>query len=85
MSNRIAVEFVRDILTKNPGANNFGAIYDAMTRAACTRSFRNLGYTELSMAGISFSLLSFSRLEGLIAEVQHSMLAENTDLDIQLQ
>ena len=85
MSNKIAVEFVRDILTQNPGVNNFGAIYDAMTRAACTRSFRNLGYAELSMAGISFSLLSFSRLERLIDEVQNSMTSDCPDFDNQMQ
>jgi hypothetical protein len=85
MANRIAVEFVRDILSQNPGANNFGDIYDAMTRAACTRSFRNLGHAELSMAGISFSLLSFSHLEHLIAEVQRTMLSEGTDLETPIQ
>lgn len=76
MANRVAVEFVRDILKQNPHACTFGDIYDAMARAACTRSFRNLGYHELSTVGISFSLLSTNKLDKLIAEVQQSILTE---------
>ena len=76
MANRVAVEFVRDILVQNPNACTFGDIYDAMSRAACTRSFRNLGYHELSTVGVSFSLLSTNKLEQLIAEVRQSMLTE---------
>ena len=76
MANQVAVEFVRDILIQNPRACTFGDIYDAMSRAACTRSFRNLGYQELSRVGISFSLLSTSKLDQLIAEVRQSMLVE---------
>ena len=76
MANRVAVEFVRNILIQNPDASTFGDIYDAMSRAACTRSFRNLGHQELSTVGISFSLLSTNKLEQLIAEVQQSMLTE---------
>lgn len=68
--NRIAVEFVRYVLEQNPNANNFAAIYDAMSRAACARSFHNLGHEELAMAGVSFSLLDTSRLEELVAEAQ---------------
>ena len=55
--NKIAVEFVRYILQQNPDADDFEKIYDAMSRTACARSFHNLGYEELSLAGISFSLL----------------------------
>ena len=76
MANRVAVEFVRDILIQNPNACTFGDIYDAMSRAACTRSFRNLGHQELSTVGISFSLLSTNKLEQLITEVQQSIVAE---------
>ncbi len=77
--NRIAIEFVRKVLKQNPDVSNFGAIYDAMSRAACARSFYNLGYEELALAGISFSLLATSELERLIAEVKKSMSAEYED------
>jgi len=77
--NRIAIEFVRDILLQNPDAKSFGAIYDAMSRAACSRSFRNLGHEELARTGISFSLLHTSRLESLIAEVQKSIVNEGEE------
>jgi hypothetical protein len=68
--NKIAIEFVRFVLEQNPNADNFVAIYDAMSRAACARSFHNLGYEELALAGVSFSLLETKKLEGLIAEAQ---------------
>jgi hypothetical protein len=68
--NKIAVEFVRYVLEKNPEADSFVAIYDAMARTACARSFHNLGYEELSLAGVSFSLLETNRLEHLISEAR---------------
>ena len=71
--NKIAVEFVRYVLEQNPNADNFVAIYDAMSRAACARSFHNLGHEELAMAGVSFSLLETKMLEYLIAEAQKSL------------
>ena len=71
--NKIAVEFVRYVLEQNPNADNFVAIYDAMSRAACARSFHNLGHEELAIAGISFSLLETKMLEYLIAEAQKSL------------
>jgi len=70
---RIAVEFVRYVLQQNPEADSFVAVYDAMSRAACARSFHNLGHEELSMAGVSFSLLDTSKLEGLITEARKSL------------
>lgn len=70
--NKIAVEFVRYVLQQNPQAVDFTAIYDAMSRAACARSFHNLGHAELAIAGISFSLLNTSKLEHLITEAQQS-------------
>ncbi len=73
MANRIAVEFVRAVLLKNPEARTFEDIYDALTWAASTRSFYNLGYKELSMAGVSFSLNSTHKFAGLIAEVEESL------------
>ena len=73
--NKIAVEFVRYVLEHNPNADNFVAIYDAMSRTACARSFHNLGHEELAMAGISFSLLDTSRLEEFIAEAQKNISA----------
>ena len=71
--NKIAVEFARYVLEQNPGANDFVIIYDAMSRAACARSFHNLGYEELEMAGVSFSLLNTYQLELLISEAQKSV------------
>ena len=71
--NKIAVEFVRYVLEQNPNADNFVAIYDAMSRAACARSFHNLGHEELAIAGVSFSLLETKMLEYLIAEAQKSL------------
>lgn len=74
--NKIAVEFVRFVLEQNPNAADFVAIYDAMSWAACARSFHNLGHEELAMAGISFSLLDTSKLEDLIAQAQKIRMAE---------
>ena len=68
--NKVAVEFVRYVLQQNPEAHNFVEIYDAMSRTACARSFHNLGYEELAIAGISFSLLNTNKLERLITEAQ---------------
>ncbi len=70
-SNKIAVEFVRFVLQQNPNAGDFVAIYDAMSRTACSRSFHNLGHEELAMAGVSFSLLDTSKLENLISEAKN--------------
>jgi hypothetical protein len=58
------------VLQQNPEAHNFTAIYDAMSRTACARSFHNLGPEELALAGVSFSLLNTKNLEYLIAEAQ---------------
>ncbi len=68
--NKIALEFVRYVLEQNPNAQNFTAIYDAMSRTACARSFHNLGHEELALAGVSFSLLDTNKLELLIEEVR---------------
>jgi hypothetical protein len=75
-SNKIAVEFVRYVLQQNPEADNFVTIYDAMSRAACARSFHNLGHEELAIAGVSFSLLDTSKLENLISEAQPSFFVQ---------
>ncbi len=69
-ANKIAIEFVRYVLRENPEALDFVAIYDAMSRTACTRSFHNLGPEELAIAGISFSLLDTNNLEDLISEAR---------------
>ena len=68
----IAIEFVRHVLEQNPEADSFEKIYDAMSRAAASRSFHNLGYRELSVAGISFSLLDTSELESIILEARQT-------------
>jgi len=71
--NKIAVEFVRHVLEQYPAAYDFVDIYDAMSRAACSRSFHNLGHEELAMAGVSFSLLDTRNLENLISEARSSL------------
>lgn len=68
--NKIAVEFARFVLQRNPDADSFASIYDAMSRTACARSFHNLGHEELAMAGVSFSLLDTNKLEHLISEAR---------------
>jgi len=73
---KIAVEFIRFVLQQNPDADDFVAIYDAMSRTACARSFHNLGHEELAMAGISFSLLDTNKLESLISEAQKTLSAQ---------
>lgn len=70
--NRIAVEFVRYVLQQNPHVDSFVGIYDALSRTASARSFHNLGYQELYIAGISFSLLDTGKLEHLISEARQS-------------
>lgn len=72
--NKIAVEFVRYVMQQNPEANNFAGMYDAMSRTASARSFHNLGYEELAMAGVSFSLLNTYHLERLISEAQKTVV-----------
>lgn len=67
---KIAVEFIRFVLDRNPRAESFAAVYDAMSREACARSFHGLGHDELAVAGISFSLLDTSKLEDLISEAR---------------
>ncbi len=74
--NKIAVEFVRYVLQQNPEADSFVAIYDALSRAACARSFHNLGHEELALTGISFSLLDTNKLEHLISEARGSIASE---------
>lgn len=71
--NKIAIEFIRHVLQQNPNVDSFVGIYDAMSRTASARSFHNLGYQELSMAGISFSLLDTGKLEHLITEARRSL------------
>jgi hypothetical protein len=73
LSNTVAKEFVRFVLKQNPNAGTFTELYDAMSRTACARSFHNLGYEELAIAGISFSLLNTRHLEHIITEVQESL------------
>ena len=72
----VAVEFVRFVLRQNPKVDNFVEMYDAMSRAACARSFHNLGRDELAAAGISFSLLDTGKLEHLISEARRVGPAE---------
>ena len=72
MTSKLAVEFVRNVMLQNPDAKSFVDIYDALTWAASTRSFYNLGHEELSLAGISFSLHRTQHLEQLIAEAQET-------------
>jgi len=70
---KVAVDFVRHVLQQNPNLDSFGAVYDAMSRAACSKSFNNLGHHELSRAGVSLSLLNTANLERLIAEARRTM------------
>ncbi len=74
--NKVAIEFVRHVIQKNPNAKSFTDIYDAMSRTACARSFHNLGHSELAMAGVSFSLLDTNKLELLIFEAQKPVSSE---------
>jgi hypothetical protein len=74
--NKIAIEFVRYVLEKNPEARDFVAIYDALSRTACARAFHNLGHDELAKAGVSFSLLDTNQLESLISEAQNGFSAQ---------
>ncbi len=64
--NPVAIQFVRHVFRENPGAHDFIDIYDAMSRAAVSRSFRGLGLAELAQVGVSFSLTATGRLEALI-------------------
>ena len=75
-TNRVAVEFVRFVLQNLPSDAEFRAIYDAMSRAAAGRKFRNLGHDELAQIGISFSLLATRDLEYLIEQARQSIPPE---------
>ncbi len=74
--NPVAVEFARFVLQNLPPDAEFRAIYDAMSRAAAGRKFRNLGHEELAQIGVSFSLLSTSDLEHLIEQARQSIPPE---------
>ena len=74
MVNKIALEFAQYVLQQNPKAKSFVAMYDAMSRAATFRSFRNLGREELARIGISFSLLATGKLEGVIEEARKTLV-----------
>ena len=69
-ANQVALEFVRFVLEGQPEEANFQTIYDALSRAASGRSFRNLGHAELAQIGISFSLLETENLQALIEEAK---------------
>lgn len=77
MVNKIALEFAQYVLKQNPKAKSFVAMYDAMSRAATFRSFRNLGRDELARLGISFSLLATGKLEHVIEEARMTLSGQN--------
>ena len=77
MVNQIALEFAQYVLKQNPKAKSFVAMYDAMSRAATFRSFRNLGREELARLGISFSLLATGTLEHIIEEARMALSGQN--------
>ena len=78
MVNKIALEFAQYVLRQNPKAKSFVAMYDAMSRAATFRSFRNLGREELAGLGISFSLLATEKLEHVIEEARTALSDQNS-------
>lgn len=75
-TNRVAVKFVRFVLQNQPPDAEFRAIYDAMSRAAAGRKFRDLGHNELAQIGISFSLLATGDLEQLIEQARQTIPPE---------
>lgn len=79
MVNQTALEFAQYVLKQNPKAKSFVAMYDAMSRAATFRSFRNLGREELARLGISFSLLATGTLELVIEEARMSLSDQNDE------
>lgn len=72
--NQIALEFACFVLRNEPTDAGFLHLYDAMSRAASGRSFRNLGHQELAQVGISFSLLETAKLEDLIIEARKRLV-----------
>ncbi|GIK40392.1 MAG: hypothetical protein BroJett011_42250 [Chloroflexota bacterium] len=74
-TNQVALEFACFVLKKEPADSDFLHLYDAMSRAAASRSFRNLGHQELAQLGVSFSLLQTETLEHLIAEAHRKLLS----------
>jgi hypothetical protein len=52
----IAVEFAQYIASRSPRGTPWTSVYDEMCRVAQMRSFRGMGYTELSDAGVSLSI-----------------------------
>jgi hypothetical protein len=75
-TNQVAVEFVRFVFQNLPPDAEFRAIYDAMSRAAAGRKFRDLGHNELAQMGISFSLLATGDLEHLIEQARQTIPPE---------
>lgn len=73
-TNQVALEFACFVLRNAPVDADFLHLYDAMSRAASRRSFRNLGHQELAQVGISFSLLGTGNLEALIMEARKKLV-----------
>jgi hypothetical protein len=72
-TNPVALEFARFVLQSQSPDTDFAVLYDAMSRAAAGRQFRDLGCEELARVGVSFSLLATGKLELLVEEARRTL------------
>jgi hypothetical protein len=58
----VAFDFARYITSRTPRDTPWPNVYDEMCRVARSRSFRGMGYIELSNVGISLSITGLNRV-----------------------
>jgi hypothetical protein len=64
----IPYEFARYIASQVSRDTPWTHVYDEMCRVARSRSFRGMGYAELSDAGVSLSIMGLDRICQLLDE-----------------
>jgi len=71
----LASEFAHYIATEIPRNTPWPDVYDEMCRVARSRSFRGMGYAELSAAGVSLSIMGMARICQLLDQAWEELAA----------
>jgi hypothetical protein len=64
----IAFQFARYIADRAPRGTPWTSIYDEMCRVVRSRTFRGMGYSELSDAGVSLSITGMDHICQLVSK-----------------
>lgn len=62
----VAIEFAQYIASRSPRGTPWTSVYDEMCRVAQMRSFRGMGYSELSAAGVSLAITRLDKICQLV-------------------